>query len=267
MERVGQYWSKGEDAKLTKGFEDGKEIEELAKIHGRSMLAIRYRLQKLELIPTIDIPTTDISTKPRFLHNNNPDTECDNVTPDIITEEYHNVLYLYILKLKGDKYYVGTTEDLSRRFYQHWSGLGSEWTKKYPPLEILTVSRDKTPLDEDHEVKKLMLIHGVDNVRGGSYSQCNLNQEQFLTLGRELNHGRGGCFRCHSLDHWVKDCPVDVTPQIVVTPRLIQGETPKVAIPLVKPQEPPTLQSDIEDLKEVVINILPSTTEGSCIIQ
>ena len=78
---------------------------------------------------------------------------------------HHPITWLYVLHLKDDHYYVGTTKDLSRRFDEHWSGEGSAFTHKYPPIEVIGIFRDKQPLDEDSKVKELMLIHGIDKVR------------------------------------------------------------------------------------------------------
>lgn len=38
--------------------------------------------------------------------------------------------YVYIIKCKDKLYYVGLTDDLSKRYAQHLSGLGSKFTAK-----------------------------------------------------------------------------------------------------------------------------------------
>lgn len=120
-----------------------------------------------------------------------------------------NITWLYVLRLKDDHYYVGTTKDLSSRFDDHWTGQGAAWTKKYPPIEVVSVGRDKTTFDEDAKVKELMSIYGISKIRGGSYSRCELTQEQIKMLEHELKHGKGECFVCGSNKHWVKDCPTN----------------------------------------------------------
>lgn len=51
----------------------------------------------------------------------------------------------YVLKLQDNKYYVGRTmKTLDDRFVEHLTGIGSAWTKKYPPLEVVeSFSGDK----------------------------------------------------------------------------------------------------------------------------
>jgi predicted GIY-YIG superfamily endonuclease len=116
------------------------------------------------------------------------------------------VTWLYVLRLQKDNYYVGTTTDLTRRFDEHWDGDGAAWTTKYSPIEVISVSRDKTLFDENSKVKELMSIHGINKVRGGSYSNYELTSEQINMIEYELKHVRGKCFNCGSSDHWVKDC-------------------------------------------------------------
>jgi predicted GIY-YIG superfamily endonuclease len=45
--------------------------------------------------------------------------------------------YVYVLKnCTGGKYYVGLTEDPHYRIEGHFIGDGSEWTRKYKPIEL-----------------------------------------------------------------------------------------------------------------------------------
>ena len=45
-----QPWTKEEDQRLTRDFEEGKTVKELSEIHKRTQGAIRSRLKKLELV-------------------------------------------------------------------------------------------------------------------------------------------------------------------------------------------------------------------------
>ncbi len=114
--------------------------------------------------------------------------------------------WLYVLRCEGGTFYVGTTGDITLRFGQHWAGKGGAWTQSHPPIEATLVQADKSTLDEDAMVKRLMNEHGVSSVRGGSYPQVKLNQSQLEALERELNHARGLCFICGLDDHWASAC-------------------------------------------------------------
>ena len=113
---------------------------------------------------------------------------------------------IYVLKLKNGNYYVGKSNNPERRFLEHISGSGSAWTRKYPPTSIKKIYEMKSPLDEDIRVKKLMLKHGIDSVRGGSYSSITLSDEQQRTLNREIWGATDKCLRCGRNNHWAEDC-------------------------------------------------------------
>lgn len=44
--------------------------------------------------------------------------------------------WVYILQLVEERYYIGSTKDLDQRYEQHLDGVGSEWTSRYPPIEV-----------------------------------------------------------------------------------------------------------------------------------
>lgn len=114
---------------------------------------------------------------------------------------------LYVMRLESGKFYVGTSGDPTARFDAHKKGTGAAWTAKYPPLEMIKTELDKTRQDEDAEVKRLMLEHGIDNVRGGSYVQVDLPAYQRAALAKELQHATDKCFACGMPGHYVKECP------------------------------------------------------------
>lgn len=52
-----------------------------------------------------------------------------------------------------------------------------------------------------------MLVHGIENVRGGAYySNIDLLPAQVDVLKTELNHATNKCLSCGSNDHYAKHC-------------------------------------------------------------
>ena len=87
------------------------------------------------------------------------------------------MVYIYILKLINDKYYVGKSNNPSIRLESHFSSNGSVWTQKYKPLEVIEVIPDCDNYDEDKYTLKMMNKYGILNVRGGSFCQINLSTD------------------------------------------------------------------------------------------
>lgn len=118
--------------------------------------------------------------------------------------------HLYILRLEDDKWYVGTTTNVIRRYSQHCTGNGAAFTRIYPPVDLVTSYKiptvENTGLVEDMEVKRLMGVYGIDNVRGGSYSSITLSTSTFAELRRVLNHAAENCLECGKSDHWANQC-------------------------------------------------------------
>jgi len=45
--------------------------------------------------------------------------------------------YVYILKCKNNSYYVGSTDNIKRRFKEHLAGIGGSYTKHYPSIRLI----------------------------------------------------------------------------------------------------------------------------------
>ena len=114
---------------------------------------------------------------------------------------------LYVLKCEQDKYYIGTTtRAIKSRIDEHLNKFGSEFTKRYKLLEIDNIIEGVDEFEEDRYVKIYMNEYGIDNVRGGSYSEINLPSYKVRALEDELSTVKNLCFRCNRKGHFIKDC-------------------------------------------------------------
>lgn len=113
---------------------------------------------------------------------------------------------IYVLLLENNKYYIGKTNNLEKRFLEHLNHKGCEWTKLYKPIKVVEKKKEETEFDEDIYTKKYMKKYGLSNVRGGSYVQIELPEYQRKSLQDELKTSDNLCFKCDKKGHFIKDC-------------------------------------------------------------
>lgn len=128
------------------------------------------------------------------------------------------MLYIYVLQLQNDKYYVGKTMNPHFRFDNHFSYNGTEWTKLHKPLKILELILNCDDYDEDKYTYKYMDKYGIDNVRGGSYSSVILDTETKKQLIKISNSINNRCFICGKTDgHFAKECVNNTNNQMEIS--------------------------------------------------
>jgi predicted GIY-YIG superfamily endonuclease len=114
--------------------------------------------------------------------------------------------HIYFIKLKEGKYYIGKTKNIERRYDEHITGNGSVWTKRYKPISLIKTIKSTSYFDEDKYVKEYMAKYGIDNVRGGTYSNIVLDKNSLAVLEKEIRHSKNECMRCGRNTHFINDC-------------------------------------------------------------
>lgn len=132
-------------------------------------------------------------------------------------------MYIYILKLINNKYYIGKTDDVMRRYDEHMNNKGSAWTRLYKPLKLIECHSMKTVYDEDNITKDYMKKYGIENVRGGIYCQISLSEDILSTLYREFQSSADLCYNCNKTGHFIMNCPNKIIEKISKPKLIVYG--------------------------------------------
>jgi hypothetical protein len=116
------------------------------------------------------------------------------------------MVFIYVLELENKKYYIGKTTNPGVRLEQHFHNTGSAWTKKYKPKKVLELLSDCDNFDEDKYTLKYMEQYGINNVRGGSFCEIKLSDNNITTLNQMINSVTDKCYICGKNDHYANDC-------------------------------------------------------------
>ena len=118
-------------------------------------------------------------------------------------------MYIYILKLEKGKYYVGKSSKINKRLEDHFNSYGSAWTKKYKPVKVIETINNCDKFDEDKYTLKYMEKYGVHNVRGGSFCEIKLDNDNLKTINKMLDGASDKCYNCGEKGHFAKQCEYD----------------------------------------------------------
>ena len=124
------------------------------------------------------------------------------------------MLFIYILALKNNKYYIGKTNNPDFRLEQHFDSNGSVWTKKYSPLKLLKLIAGDD-YDENKYTLKYMEKYGINNVRGGSFCEIKLSEENKTTIQKMISGTTDKCYICGMEGHFANKCTNDYDKLIV----------------------------------------------------
>ena len=115
--------------------------------------------------------------------------------------------YVYVLELNGGNFYVGKTNNIARRFNDHKNGRGCTWTRLHGGCKLIEIYQTENIFDEDKHTLDFMNMFGVDKVRGGSFSNIELKEEQISIITRSIRNANDMCQECGESGHFMNKCP------------------------------------------------------------
>ena len=116
---------------------------------------------------------------------------------------------IYILELEHGKYYVGKTQNLDVRVLQHIGRRASAWTTFHPFVRLVEYFIGDS-FDEDKYTLRYMANHGINNVRGGTYCNINLSQDQYVAVMKSIRSSLDLCLGCGRNGHFIRDCKTEI---------------------------------------------------------
>lgn len=104
--------------------------------------------------------------------------------------------YTYVLLLQNGKIYVGSTDNIYTRLYDHFSGSESSavWVKEHgPPIRVMEIIQYSHPDDEKYKFSEYADKFGYENVRGGPFCRLILQEPptcviKFVHTTRPFNY-------------------------------------------------------------------------------
>lgn len=100
---------------------------------------------------------------------------------------------VYILQLEHGKFFVGGAKDPVKAMEEHREGLGGVWTQVHKPIRMLEQHPFQSEADIDLHTKTTMRKYGIENVRGGSWSNPRLTDAVRHQLNKDFHEQSGDC--------------------------------------------------------------------------
>ena len=115
------------------------------------------------------------------------------------------MVYIFILELTGEKYYIGNTYISDFKLSDNFDSSESEWTIKYTPKKITKFIPNCDELDIDKLTIMYMSKYGIDNVRNEMNNKIKLNKEYIIYIENKLKTIENICYICKK-NHFIGDC-------------------------------------------------------------
>jgi len=95
---------------------------------------------------------------------------------------------LFIIKCQKEKYYLGLSNSFVSIFFKHFENrLNIPWLTIYKPMELLYIEHFFDIEKLNKTIIDYMYIYGIENVRGGCYSNVLLSRYEYDEITTKVN--------------------------------------------------------------------------------
>jgi hypothetical protein len=95
---------------------------------------------------------------------------------------------LFVIKCQEEKYYLGLSKNFVSIFFKHLENHDNiPWMNIYKPMKLMHIEHFFNSKMLNNCVIYYMYIYGIENVRGGIYSNIILNLNQYNEITRKIN--------------------------------------------------------------------------------
>jgi hypothetical protein len=95
---------------------------------------------------------------------------------------------LFVIKCQKEKYYLGLSKNFVSIFFKHLENHDSiPWMNMYKPMQLVHIDHFFNLKMLNNCVIYYMYIYGIENVRGGIYSNIILNLNQYNEITKKIN--------------------------------------------------------------------------------
>ena len=116
------------------------------------------------------------------------------------------MVYIYVLQLLKDNYYVGKTDNPQFRLETHFESGGSVFTKRFKPRRLHALHPDCSDHDETRITLDYMKKYGIQKVRGGPWTQILLTDAEEEFIQKMIDSESDNCYRCGEAGHFANKC-------------------------------------------------------------
>ena len=94
---------------------------------------------------------------------------------------------IYIIELENNKFFLHVSLPIYQELLFKECSLMFDFVKNNSPVSLINTVDINDVLEIDYHVKHFMRVYGIDNVRGGNYTDDNLTPQQISFLKKEIS--------------------------------------------------------------------------------